>query len=413
MARLCKLHYDTAQVHSLRGRVLLPLFYNILYLMNNFNDFLYDSVDGTWNSPSKSIDEGIRLIDITQKQIILNLKFDLESYFSEKFEQDNEKLISEFHSIIYNIKNEFTINNVLKSIFATVNENKYNQLFQEIKFRIEIGNIIDNRYYHIPKRKYHIDKQELQNHPQDDNIPFELEEQYNICIQYLQQINANIDISNTEINYLIKNVLFNINLKTISKLLELLDINYDYKDTSNFLSSLEFNGNFKEQIQLVKLINKAIGSFAIENFGEFIVNISDKTNLSIIEMLYLLKKIQEHNNYKNQTKSYRKKSKNSKQKKLLKKINLIKKNFEYSEIINIVSKNINLKEYKKADGRVEYRWLCPFHQEKTTSFHIYNEGQMHCFGCQWTGNIIDYLQSINWRTLYETVNSEYFNNIKE
>lgn len=37
-------------------------------------------------------------------------------------------------------------------------------------------------------------------------------------------------------------------------------------------------------------------------------------------------------------------------------------------------------------------WCCPFHEEKTGSFHIYPNNGWHCFGCQAHGNnAIDYV----------------------
>lgn len=380
--------------------------YSYIY-MNNFDYYLTKGLSTDTN------DQGIKYIDITKKDIILNLNFNVQNVFIVNYEDDKIYIQSIFSSIINKLENEFVITDILKSIYATVNKNKYNELLQEISFRIKIWNNIDSKYYPIPKLKYHIDKEENQNQTQEDSIPFELEQQYHNCIMYFQQTNANVDTSNSQNCDLIKNVLFNLNLKTISKLLQLLDINCDYKNTGYYLSSLEFNGNFKDKIKLAKLINKAIVSFAIENFGEFIVNISDKTNLTIEEILYLLKKIQEHNYYRNQTKSYRKKSKNSKQKKLLRKIKHIRDNIEYGEIIDIVSKHTDLIEKTKSDGSKDYWCACPFHQETTPSFHIFNERRLHCFGCQWSWDIIDFVQTINWRTLYQTLNSEYFAKIKD
>lgn len=35
--------------------------------------------------------------------------------------------------------------------------------------------------------------------------------------------------------------------------------------------------------------------------------------------------------------------------------------------------------------------LCPFHAERTPSFHV-KDGRFYCFGCGWAGDIIDYVQ---------------------
>lgn len=36
--------------------------------------------------------------------------------------------------------------------------------------------------------------------------------------------------------------------------------------------------------------------------------------------------------------------------------------------------------------KIRKMWCCPFHEEKTPSFHIYKENSWHCFGCQAHGN---------------------------
>lgn len=43
----------------------------------------------------------------------------------------------------------------------------------------------------------------------------------------------------------------------------------------------------------------------------------------------------------------------------------------------------------------KFTGLCPFHAEKTPSFHIYAEqGQYHCYGCQAHGDVIKFIQEI-------------------
>jgi hypothetical protein len=40
-----------------------------------------------------------------------------------------------------------------------------------------------------------------------------------------------------------------------------------------------------------------------------------------------------------------------------------------------------------------YIGLCPFHVEKTPSFHVYqDEGRFHCYGCMTRGDVIDYVR---------------------
>ncbi|AUX23664.1 DNA primase [Sorangium cellulosum] len=48
--------------------------------------------------------------------------------------------------------------------------------------------------------------------------------------------------------------------------------------------------------------------------------------------------------------------------------------------------------------------LCPFHKEKTPSFHVNpNRGFYHCFGCKETGSAIDFVMKLEGRTFAEAV----------
>jgi DNA primase len=48
--------------------------------------------------------------------------------------------------------------------------------------------------------------------------------------------------------------------------------------------------------------------------------------------------------------------------------------------------------------------LCPFHKEKTPSFHVNAErGFFHCFGCQASGNVISFVQQVDGLTFPEAV----------
>ncbi|MCY4144547.1 MAG: DNA primase [Gammaproteobacteria bacterium] len=51
-----------------------------------------------------------------------------------------------------------------------------------------------------------------------------------------------------------------------------------------------------------------------------------------------------------------------------------------------------------------YKGKCPFHQEKTPSFHVYpDEGTYHCFGCNAHGSMIDFVMNTRNMTFPEAV----------
>lgn len=58
-----------------------------------------------------------------------------------------------------------------------------------------------------------------------------------------------------------------------------------------------------------------------------------------------------------------------------------------NDIIDYVSQYVQLKK----SGR-DYSGLCPFHNEKTPSFHVSQEKQLfHCFGCGASGNLVQFV----------------------
>src|SRR5437773_3283196 len=75
------------------------------------------------------------------------------------------------------------------------------------------------------------------------------------------------------------------------------------------------------------------------------------------------------------------------------------------DLVELASAHVSL---KKA-GR-HYKGLCPFHQEKTPSFHIDRErGLWHCFGCGEGGDIFDFvmrISSLSFTEAAETLRSE-------
>lgn len=59
-----------------------------------------------------------------------------------------------------------------------------------------------------------------------------------------------------------------------------------------------------------------------------------------------------------------------------------------TDILETIGRLVSLKK-----GGKSYQGLCPFHQEKTPSFHVYAESQRyHCFGCQKDGDLINFVQ---------------------
>lgn len=59
-----------------------------------------------------------------------------------------------------------------------------------------------------------------------------------------------------------------------------------------------------------------------------------------------------------------------------------------TDILETIGRVVTLKK-----GGKSYQGLCPFHQEKTPSFHVYPESQRyHCFGCQKDGDLLNFVQ---------------------
>jgi DNA primase len=61
-----------------------------------------------------------------------------------------------------------------------------------------------------------------------------------------------------------------------------------------------------------------------------------------------------------------------------------------NDIVDVVSEYVAL----KPSGR-SYFALCPFHNEKTASFHVSPEKQIyHCFGCGEGGNVVTFVMNM-------------------
>lgn len=73
---------------------------------------------------------------------------------------------------------------------------------------------------------------------------------------------------------------------------------------------------------------------------------------------------------------------------------------ERADIFNYVSQIVTLKN----NNHNSYKGLCPFHQEKTPSFHLHRDKQyFHCFGCGEHGNVINFVMKIRNLTFPDTI----------
>src|SRR5256714_6127710 len=58
-----------------------------------------------------------------------------------------------------------------------------------------------------------------------------------------------------------------------------------------------------------------------------------------------------------------------------------------TDIVELIGQSVALKRRGK-----DFVGLCPFHQEKTPSFHVSPSKQFfHCYGCKTGGNAIDFV----------------------
>ncbi len=69
------------------------------------------------------------------------------------------------------------------------------------------------------------------------------------------------------------------------------------------------------------------------------------------------------------------------------------------DIVDLIGQRVKLKK----SGRT-YSGCCPFHQEKSPSFHVYREkGYYHCFGCQANGNALKFLMELENRRFIDVL----------
>ena len=73
---------------------------------------------------------------------------------------------------------------------------------------------------------------------------------------------------------------------------------------------------------------------------------------------------------------------------------------DHSPIDDVVADYVQLKNA----GGGQKKGLCPFHDEKSPSFHVTpSKGYFHCFGCQVGGDVIAFIMKLEHLTFTETV----------
>ena len=73
--------------------------------------------------------------------------------------------------------------------------------------------------------------------------------------------------------------------------------------------------------------------------------------------------------------------------------------YQATDIVDVVSDFVSLRK-----SGVNYKGLCPFHDEKTPSFIVSPaRGTCHCFGCHKGGNAINFLMELNSMTYPEAI----------
>ena len=71
-----------------------------------------------------------------------------------------------------------------------------------------------------------------------------------------------------------------------------------------------------------------------------------------------------------------------------------------TNIVDVVKRYVELKRA----GTGSWKGLCPFHTEKTPSFHVHETRQFfHCFGCGEKGDVFGFLQKIDQRSFTEVL----------
>ncbi|MEM1008907.1 MAG: CHC2 zinc finger domain-containing protein, partial [Myxococcota bacterium] len=70
-----------------------------------------------------------------------------------------------------------------------------------------------------------------------------------------------------------------------------------------------------------------------------------------------------------------------------------------TDIVEIIRKDVSLKK-----AGASYKACCPFHKEKTPSFHVHPHRQFYyCFGCGAKGDVFTYLMETQHKKFGEVV----------
>ena len=73
-------------------------------------------------------------------------------------------------------------------------------------------------------------------------------------------------------------------------------------------------------------------------------------------------------------------------------------------LASVVGRKVTWDMRKSNQGKGDMWAPCPFHQEKTASFHVLDrEGYYYCFGCQAKGDVITFLKEAENMSFMEAV----------
>ena len=74
------------------------------------------------------------------------------------------------------------------------------------------------------------------------------------------------------------------------------------------------------------------------------------------------------------------------------------------KISDVASRHVNWDQKKSNISKQDFWAPCPFHQEKTASFHVDDtKGFYYCFGCQAKGNVFSFLKDMEGVSFFDAV----------